>query len=171
MYATTALQAEPKLIFGSWLGSLPTLNFVVVLSNRRSRQSSIKMENCGFIFLYKFLQRAFFHMHTHSTTSTHQSIHPSIHPFGSVNSFARELRARCRTAVSVLVAPILQVVADCQQSRSNTEPFNEPLFLIPISTTRSQLVCYIPTACSNSLSTISETLCFLLCGHYTDWGK
>ena len=25
--------------------------FVVVLSNRRSRQSSIKMENCGFIFL------------------------------------------------------------------------------------------------------------------------
>ena len=111
MYATTPLRAEPKLIFGSWLGwlsSLPTLNFVVVLSNRRSRQSSIKMENCGFIFLYKFLQRAFFHMHTHPTTSTH----PSIHPFGSVNSFARELRAHrtkqtrlrdYRTALRVLV--------------------------------------------------------------------
>ena len=26
MYATTPLRAEPKLIFGSWLGSLPTLN-------------------------------------------------------------------------------------------------------------------------------------------------
>src|SRR5436189_6441003 len=25
MYATTPLRAEPKLIFGSWLGSLPTL--------------------------------------------------------------------------------------------------------------------------------------------------
>ena len=108
MYATTPLQAEPKLIFGSWLSSLPTLNFVVVLSNQRSRQSSIKMENCGFIFLYKFLQRAYFHMHTHPTTSTH----PSIHPFGSVNSFARELRAHrtkqtrlrdYRTALRVLV--------------------------------------------------------------------
>src|SRR5216117_2709481 len=67
------------------------------------------MENCGFIFSINFCNvYAFFHMHTHPTTSTH----PSIHPFGSVNSFARELRAHrtkqtrlrdYRTALRVLV--------------------------------------------------------------------
>ena len=30
MYATTPLRAEPKLIFGSWVGSLPTLHEISV---------------------------------------------------------------------------------------------------------------------------------------------
>src|SRR5205814_174387 len=44
------------------------------------------MENCGFNFLYKFLQRVCIFSHAHTPHNINPSIHPSIHPFGSVNS-------------------------------------------------------------------------------------
>src|SRR5438046_8180496 len=58
------------------------------------------------------------HFFTCTYTPQHQPIHPSIHPFGSVNSFARELRVHrtkqtrlrdYRTALRVLVDSLYEL--------------------------------------------------------------